>query len=155
MAGGEGADNGDNGVGEEGEEGALGGGEVGRWTRAHRGRLLEAELDAASGDGRFEGLLGFGIEVVAYQAAAPCGMWVDGAAVAGETGARATHPLDRSTCPRSMRRTHVAGCIVAGSGERVCRVLRVCGRGKEGGRIPTETGRGGRETKETREETLF
>ena len=87
-------------VGVTGASGASGGGV------AHRGRLLEFDLDAAAG-GVCDGLLGLVVEVVAPQAAAgrPHGGGV------GHTGAgaRATLPSGRRTWPRSTRRTLEGG----------------------------------------------
>ena len=95
------------GVGVMGESGASGGGV------AHRGRFLELDLDAAAG-GVVDGLLGLVVETVVLQAAAgrPHGGGV------GHTGAgaRATHPSDRRTWPRSTRRT-MEGGIMCGLGE--------------------------------------
>ena len=76
-----------------GESGAAGGGV------AHRGRLLKLDLDATAG-GVFDGLLGLVVEVVALQAATGRPQGSDVGA-----GARATHPSDRRTWPRSTRRT--------------------------------------------------
>ena len=66
---------------------------------AHRGRLLEGDADAAA-RGVSDGLLGLVVEVVVPQAVAERSQ-------GGEvgSGARATHPSDRRTWPRSMRRT--------------------------------------------------
>ena len=102
------------GVGVMGESGASGGGV------AHRGRFLEMDLDAAAG-GVFDGLLGLVGEVVGPQAAAgrPHGGGV------GHTGAgaRATHPFDRRTWPRSTRRTMEGGIDCVWSGR-----VGTCGR---------------------------
>ena len=76
---------------------------------ARRGRLLEADVDAAAG-GVFDGLLGPVVEVVGLQA-------VTGKSQGGEmgAGARATHPSDRRTWPRSTQRT-MEGSIACGCG---------------------------------------
>ena len=82
-------------------------GESGVGTRgggvAHRGRLLESDIDTAS-RGVFDGLLGLVVEVIVLQAVA-------GRSHGGEmgAGARATHPSDRRTWPRSTRRTMEGG----------------------------------------------
>ena len=70
---------------------------------AHRGRLLESDIDTAS-RGVFDGLLGLVVEAVVLQAVA-------GRSQGGEmgAGARATHPSDRRTWPRSTRRTMEGG----------------------------------------------
>ena len=70
---------------------------------AHRGRLLELDIDTAS-RGVFDGLLGLVVEVIVLQAVA-------GRSHGGEmgAGARATHPSDRRTWPRSTRRTMQGG----------------------------------------------
>ena len=75
------------------EPGAAGGGV------AHRGRLLNLDLDAPAG-GFFDGLLGLGVEVIVLQTAT--GRPKESGVGAG---ARATHPSDRRTWPRSTRRT--------------------------------------------------
>ena len=78
---------------------------------ARRGRLLEADVDAAAG-GVFDGLLGLLAEVVGLQA-------VTGKSQGGEmgAGARATHPSDRRTCPRSTRRTMEGSIAWMGKGK--------------------------------------
>ena len=82
-------------------------GESGVGTRgggvAHRGRLLESDIDTAS-RGVFDGPLGLVVEVIVLQAVA-------GRSHGGEmgAGARATHPSDRRTWPRSTRRTMEGG----------------------------------------------
>ena len=82
-------------------------GESGVGTRgggvAHRGRLLESDIDTAS-RGVFDGPLGLVVEVIVLQAVA-------GRSQGGEmgAGARATHPSDRRTWPRSTRRTMEGG----------------------------------------------
>ena len=82
-------------------------GESGVGTRgggvAHRGRLLELDIDTAS-RGVSDGPFGLVVEVIVLQAVA-------GRSQAGEmgAGARATHPSDRRTWPRSMRRTTQGG----------------------------------------------
>ena len=82
-------------------------GESGVGTRgggvAHRGRLLESDIDTAS-RGVFDGPLGLVVEVIVLQAVA-------GRSQGGEmgAGARATHPSDRRTWPRSTRRTMKGG----------------------------------------------
>ena len=70
---------------------------------AHRGRLLESDIDTAS-RGVSDGPLGLVVEVIAPQAVA-------GRSQGGEmgAGARATHPSDRRTWPRSTRRTMEGG----------------------------------------------
>ena len=69
---------------------------------AHRGRLLECDVDAdaAAASGVFEGLFGLVAEAVPRQA-------VTEKSQGGEmgAGARATHPFNRRTWPRSTRRT--------------------------------------------------
>ena len=66
---------------------------------AHRGRLLESDIDTAS-RGVFDGPFGLVVEAIVLQAVA-------GRSQGGEmgAGARATHPSDRRTWPRSTRRT--------------------------------------------------
>ena len=82
-------------------------GESGVGTRgggvAHRGRLLELDIDTAS-RGVFDGPLGLVVEAIVPQAVA-------GRSQGGEmgAGARATHPSDRRTWPRSTRRTMEGG----------------------------------------------
>ena len=82
-------------------------GESGVGTRgggvAHRGRLLESDIDTAS-RGVFDGPLGLVVEAIVPQAVA-------GRSQGGEmgAGARATHPSDRRTWPRSTRRTMEGG----------------------------------------------
>jgi hypothetical protein len=80
---------------------------------AHRGRLLEGDADAAA-HGVFDGLFGLVVEVVVLQA-------VTGRSQGGEmgAGARATHPSDSRTWPRSTRRTMEGGIAWGGNGE-VC-----------------------------------
>ena len=70
---------------------------------SHRGRLLESDIDTAS-RGVSDGPLGLVVEVVGPQAVA-------GRSQGGEmgAGARATHPSDRRTWPRSTRRTMKGG----------------------------------------------
>ena len=70
---------------------------------AHRGRLLELDIDTAS-RGVFDGPFGLVVEVIVLQAVA-------GRSQGGEmgAGARATHPSDRRTWPRSTRRTMEGG----------------------------------------------
>ena len=125
-------------VGVMGESGASGGGV------AHRGRFLEGDVDAAAG-GVFDGLLGLVVEIVVPQAAAgtPHGGGV------GHTGAgaRATHPFERRTCPRSTRRTMQGGIDCGWVSElgRVCTCIcerdSVFGRTKEGGARERDKGR--------------
>ena len=84
-------------VGESGV-GTRGGGVV------HRGRLLELDIDTAS-RGVFDGPFGHRtVEAIVLQAVA-------GRSQGGEmgAGARATHPSDRRTWPRSTRRTMEGG----------------------------------------------
>ena len=83
------------------ESGAAGGGV------AHRGRLLELDLDAAAGGvasgvatAAGHGMLGLIVEAVCPQAATGRPQGSDVGA-----GARAIHPSDRRTWPRSTRRT--------------------------------------------------
>ena len=82
-------------------------GESGVGTRgggaAHRGRLLESDIDTAS-RGVFDGPFGLVVEAIVLQAVA-------GRSQGGEmgAGARATHPSDRRTWPRSTRRTMEGG----------------------------------------------
>ena len=85
-------------VGVAGESSRLGVGTPGGGV-AHRGRLLEGDADAAAG-GVFDGLPELVVEVVSPQA-------VTGKSQGGEmgAGARATHPSDRRTWPRSTQRT--------------------------------------------------
>ena len=66
---------------------------------AHRGRLLELDIDTAS-RGVFDGPLGLVAQAVVLQAVA-------GKSQGGEMGAGAhtTHPSDRRTWPRSTRRS--------------------------------------------------
>ena len=77
---------------------------------AHRGRLLEGDADAAA-RGVFDGLLGLIAQVVVLQAAT-------GRSQGGEmgAGARATHPSDRRTWPRSTRRTMEGSIAWIGKG---------------------------------------
>ena len=111
---------------------------------ADRGRFLEGNVDAAAGS-VFDGLLGLVVEAVGLQAAAgrPHGGGV------GHTGAgaRATHPFDRRTWPRSTRRT-MEGGIDCGWTGRVWGRVDVClraglgsGRTKEGGARERDQGR--------------
>ena len=88
---------------------------------AHRGRLLEGDADAAA-RGVFDGLFGLVVEAVAPQA-------VTGRLQGGEmgAGARATHPSDIRTWPRSTRRTMGGGIAWSGNGE-VCACVCVCER---------------------------
>ena len=78
---------------------------------ARRGRLLEGDVDAAA-SGVFDGLLGPVAEVVSPQA-------VTGKSQGAEmgAGARATHPSDRRTCPRSTRRTMEGSIAWRGKGK--------------------------------------
>ena len=91
---------------------------------AHRGRLLEGDADAAA-RGVFDGLFGLVVEVVVLQA-------VSGRSRGGEmgAGARATHPSDSRTWPRSTRRTMEGGIAWGGNGE-VCVCVCVCERVQE------------------------
>ena len=70
---------------------------------AHRGCVLELDIDTAS-RGVFDGPLGLVVEAIVLQAVA-------GRSQAGEmgAGARATHPSDRRTWPRSTRETMEGG----------------------------------------------
>ena len=70
---------------------------------AHRGRLLEGDADAAA-RGVFDGLFGLVVEAVVLQTVARRSQGAEMGA-----GARATHPPDRRTWPRSMRRTMQGG----------------------------------------------
>ena len=85
-------------VGVAGESGESGVGTPGGGV-AHRGRLLELDIDTAA-HGVFDGLFGLVVEFVVLQAVA-------GRSQGGEmgAGAHATHPSDRRTRPRSTRRT--------------------------------------------------
>ena len=108
-------------------------GESGVGTRgggaAHRGRLLESDIDTAS-RGVFDGPFGLVVEAIVLQAVA-------GRSQGGEmgAGARATHPSDRRTWPRSTRRTMEGGIAwMWRNGEGsvcvcVCARLRVSGKG--------------------------
>ena len=91
---------------------------------AHRGRLLAVDADAAA-RGVFDGLFGLVVEVVEQQAVA-------GRSRGGEmgAGARATHPSDSRTWPRSTRRT-MGGCIAWGGNGEVCASVCVCERVQE------------------------
>ena len=113
-------------------------GESGVGTRgggvAHRGRLLESDIDTAS-RGVFDGPFGLVVEAIVLQAVA-------GRSQGGEmgAGARATHPSDRRTWPRSTRRRWRAalrGCGEMGEGS-ACACVRLrasaerfCGPSKE------------------------
>ena len=86
-------------VGESGDSGVgTPGGGV-----AHRGCLLDGDADAAA-RGIRDGPFGLAVEVVVLQA-------VTGKSQGAEmgAGAHATHPSDRSTWPRSTRRTMEGG----------------------------------------------
>ena len=83
--------------GESGESSESGVGTPGSGV-AHRGRLLEADADAAA-SGVFDGLLGLVVKSVVLQAVTGRSQGVEMGA-----GVRATHPSDRRTCPRSTRR---------------------------------------------------
>ena len=86
----------------------------------HRGRLLEDDADAAARGGVFEDVLhsaGGVFQVVALQAATGRSQGSEMGA-----GARATHPSDRRTWPRSTRRT-MEGSI-AWMGKGACVRLR-------------------------------
>ena len=107
-------------------------GESGVGTRgggvAHRGRLLESDIDTAS-RGVFDGLLGLVVEVIVLQAVA-------GRSQGGEmgAGARATHPSDRRTWPRSTRRTMEGGIAwMWRNGGREC--VCVCAFASECGKV--------------------
>ena len=119
---------------------------------AHRGRLLELDIDTAS-RGVFDGLLGLVVEVIVLQAVA-------GRSQGGEmgAGARATHPSDRRTWPRSTRRTMEGGiawmwrngegsacvCVrLRASAERFCGPSKERVFGKERVRFLTRKGRQG------------
>ena len=82
-------------------------GESGVGTRgggvAHRGRFLEFDTDTAS-RGVSDGPLGLVVEVIVLQAVAERSQGGEMGA-----GARATHPSDRRTWPRSTRRTMEGG----------------------------------------------
>jgi hypothetical protein len=97
-------------VGESGESGESVVGTPGSGV-ARRGRLLEGDADAAA-SGVFDGLLGLVVEVVVLQA-------VTGKSQGAEmgAGARATHPSDRRTCPRSTRRTMEGSIAWMGKGK--------------------------------------
>ena len=107
-------------------------GESGVGTRgggvAHRGRFLELYTDTAS-RGVFDGPLGLVVEVIVLQAVA-------GRSQGGEmgAGARATHPSDRRTWPRSTRRTMEGGIAwMWRNGGREC--VCVCAFASECGRV--------------------
>ena len=89
-------------MGESGESGESGVGTPGGGV-AHRGRFLESDIDTAS-RGVSDGPLGLVVEAIVLQAVA-------GRSQGGEmgAGARATHPSDRRTWPRSTRRTMEGG----------------------------------------------
>ena len=105
-------------------------GESGVGTRgggvAHRGRLLELDIDTAS-RGVFDGPLGLVLEVIVLQAVAG-GLQGDEMGA----GARATHPSDRRTWPRSTRRTMEGGIAWmwrSGEGSAcVCASASECGK---------------------------
>ena len=104
---------------------------------AHRGRLLEGDADAAARDVS-DGLHGLFVEAFVPQA-------VTGRSQGGEmgAGARATHPSDRRTWPRSTRRT-MEGGIMCGLGDvytRVCERGSVLEGTKEGGAREMNQGR--------------
>jgi len=110
-------------------------GESGVGTRgggvAHRGRFLEFDTDTAP-RGVSDGPLGLVVEVVGPQAVA-------GRSHGGEmgAGARATHPSDRRTWPRSTRRTMEGGIAwMWRNGGRecvcVCAFASECGKGSAG-----------------------
>ena len=106
-------------------------GESGVGTRgggvAHRGRLLELDIDTAS-RGVFDGPLGLVVEVIVLQAVA-------GRSHGGEmgAGARATHPSDRRTWPRSTRRTMEGGIACTWRMGKVC--VCVCAFASECGKV--------------------
>ena len=143
-----------------GEDGMVGGegGRDGGGAPTLRGRLLEGELDVRSSSGRLQGALGAVVEVVVFQAAV-----ADGVGSRALRGRRTTHPSDRSTWPRSMRRTGV-GCIPSAGSCAVCvacAIVRMQGPGRvsetgrqeaarfltrtgtNGARFPTHAGTGG------------
>ena len=106
-------------------------GESGVGTRgggvAHRGRLLESDIDTAS-RGVFDGPLGLVVEVIVLQAVA----WRSQGGEMG-AGARATHPSDRRTWPRSTRRTMEGGIAwMWRNGGRECVCVCVCERVRKG-----------------------
>ena len=108
---------GESGVAAESDVGAPGDGV------AHRSRLLEGDADAAARS-VFDGLFGLVVEVVVLQA-------VTGRSQGGEmgAGARATHPSDSRTWPRSTRRTMGSGIGWSGNGQVcacVCLRARMC-----------------------------
>ena len=82
----------------------------------HRGRLLEGDADAAARR-VFDGLFGLVVQVVVLQTVAGRSQGAEMGA-----GARATHPSDRRTWPRSMRRTMEGGIawVWKWGGERAC-----------------------------------
>ena len=91
-------------AGESGELGESGVGAPGGGV-AHCGRLLEGDADAAT-RGVFDGLFGLVVEAVVLQVTT----WrSQGSEVSA--GARATHPSDRRTWPRSTRRTIEGGIV--------------------------------------------
>ena len=83
---------------------------------AHCGRLLEGDADAAARR-VFDGLFGLVVQVVVLQTVAGRSQGAEMGA-----GARATHPSDRRTWPRSMRRTMEGGIawVWKWGGERAC-----------------------------------
>ena len=104
-------------VGESGESvvGTPGGGV------AHRCRLLEGDADAAARS-VFDGPFGLVVQVVALQAATGRSQGAEMGA-----GARATHPSDRRTWPRSTRRTMEGSIAWMGNGEgAVCAFASEC-----------------------------
>ena len=126
-------------VGVMGESGASGGGV------AHRGRFLEGDVDAAAG-GAFDGLLGLVVEVEIVVLQAAAGTPHGGGVGHTGAGARATHPFERRTWPRSKRRTMEGGIDCGWVSElgRVYVCLRAgldSGRTKEGGARERDQGR--------------
>ena len=91
-------------VGVAGESGESGVGTPGGGV-AHRGRLLEGDADAAARR-VFDSLSGLVVQVVVLQSVAGRSQGAEMSA-----GARATHPSDRRTWPRSMRRTTQGGIV--------------------------------------------
>ena len=117
-------------VGESGVAGESGVGTPGNGV-AHRGRLLEGDADAAA-RGVFDSLLGLVVEFVVPQAVTERSQAAEMGA-----GARATHPSDRRTWPRSMRRTmegDIAWVRKVGKGACVC----VCKQEQGGSARPSK-----------------
>ena len=94
----------------------------------HRGRLLEGDADAAARR-VFDGLFGLVVQVVVLQTVAGRSQGAEMGA-----GARATHPSDRRTWPRSTRRTMEGGIAwMWRNGGREC--VCVCAFASECGKV--------------------